>query len=159
VRVHVVGPPGSGKTTLAGEISDIGDVPAHDLDWIVYDATGERPRAELLASIGEIRNHDGWVTEGAYAEDWVAALLEDADAIVWLDVPWRVCAFRMVRRHVRAELARNNRHPGWRKLFRFLRYTRRSAADHRARTRAMMAPYAAKAVRCRAASDVARFVE
>lgn len=156
MKAHVAGPPGSGKTTLARQISRMCDVVAYDLDWIVYDAAGERPRAELLASIEEIRTHDGWVTEGAYAEEWLAPLLEAAQTIVWLDAPWRVCAMRMVKRHVRAELAGNNRHPGWRKLYRFLRYTRDTASDHRARTRAMLAPYAAKVVRCTSTADAAR---
>ncbi len=158
MKAHIAGPPGSGKTTLAREIARICNVPAYDLDWIVYDDAGERPRAELLARIDEIRDRDGWVTDGAYAEEWVATLLADAETIVWLDVPWRVCALRMVKRHVRAELARNNRHPGWRKLYRFLRYTRSTATSHRARTRAMLAPYASKVVRCASAHDVASFV-
>lgn len=158
MKAHVIGPPGSGKTTLALQISRMCDVPAHDLDWIVYDETGERPRAELLARIEEIRASDAWVTDGAYAENWVPQLLEGAEAIVWLDVPWRVGATRMVKRHVRAELARNNRHPGWRKLYRFLRYTHTTATDHRARTEAMLAPYAAKVVRCRSTADAARFL-
>src|SRR5205823_9251445 len=65
-----------------------------------------------------------WVTEGTML-GWSDPLLRAADRIVWLDIPWRVALWRMLLRHVRAELAGNNRHPGWRRLFRFLWYTRK----------------------------------
>lgn len=36
-----------------------------------------------------------------------------------MGVPWRVASRRILLRHVRAELARDNRFPGWGNLFRF----------------------------------------
>lgn len=55
---------------------------------------------------------------------WTDQLFRAADLVVWLDVPWRVALWRMVLRHIRAELRRNNRHPGVQRLLRFLWYTR-----------------------------------
>lgn len=130
-------------------------MPAYDLDCIVYDAdTGERPAPEIARRLDQVRRQAGWVTEGAYGEEWLTALLDDADAIVWLDLPLRICLARIVTRHVRAELARNNPHAGWRKLLRFLNYTRRTARGQNARTRTLLSRYGSKVVRCRSSGEV-----
>jgi len=44
MRVHIIGITGSGKTTLAVWMSERFGVPAHDLDWVVYDRAGEQGR-------------------------------------------------------------------------------------------------------------------
>lgn len=156
MKVHIIGTAGSGKTTLGAWISGRFDVPSHDLDWIVYDRAGERPESEIGARIDGIRRESGWVTEGAYHEPWLLPLLDDADRIVWLDVSLVVCVVRMVKRHLLAELRRNNAHPGWRRLARFLRYTVRTDREQRAATRNLLAPYAGKVARCTTSCDTDR---
>ncbi|MEX0749668.1 MAG: hypothetical protein WD359_02580, partial [Dehalococcoidia bacterium] len=140
VKVHVIGIAGSGKTTLARWIGDTFAVVAHDLDFVVYDVEkGERPHDEIVARVDEIRSLPGWVTEGAYHDAWLRPLLDEADAIAWLDVPLRACLARIVKRHVRAELARTNVHRGWRRLASFLVYIRRTARRQRAETVQLLA--------------------
>lgn len=156
MKVHIVGIAGSGKTTLARWISDRFDVRALDLDLVVYDFdTGERPTAEITRRIDEIRSLNGWVTEGAYRDAWLCPLLDEATAIVWLDISLPRAMFRMVQRHARAELARNNVHPGWSRLFRFLNYNRSTARQQHAETLALLASYGDKVFRCRSSSDIA----
>lgn len=154
MKVHIIGMAGSGKTSLARWLAAEHRVRAHDLDWTVYDASGERPEAAIVASIHEIRRETGWVTEGAYRAAWLTPLLDDADAIVWLDYPFVRCAYWIVKRHIRAEMARNNPHPGWRRLFSFLDYNRRTAARQRAETRELLALHRAKVIRCRSSCDL-----
>lgn len=158
MNVHIIGIAGSGKTTLAGWISSTFGVPAFDLDPIVYDfETGERPAAEIVRRIQEIRRLDGWVTEGAYRDAWLRPLLDDATAIVWLDPPLATAIVRMVKRHARAESSGNNLHPGWIRLVRFLNYNRRTAARQQTETRALLSPYSSKVFRCRSSRDIAAF--
>lgn len=154
MKIHIVGLAGSGKTTLGRWVSREFSMRVYDLDWIVYDAAGERPSAEILDRLGAIRAEAGCVTEGAYGEEWLLPLLDDADAIVWLDIPLRTCLARIIKRHIRAELARNNQHAGWRKLVRFLNYTRRTARVQETRTLELLSAYANKTVRCRSSRDV-----
>ena len=154
MKVHVIGIAGSGKTTLAAWISERFGVAAHDLDWVVYDEAGERPELEIVARIDEILCEPGWVTEGAYQQPWLQPLLAAADRIVWLDASLPVCIFRMLKRHAVAELRRDNAHPGWLRLVRFLRYTARTASQQRADTRALLAPHIARVTRCMSSSDV-----
>jgi hypothetical protein len=62
----------------------------------------------------------------------------------------------MVKRHITAELRGNNQHPGWRKLWRFLNYTRRTAPAQRSAVASMLRPHAAKVHHCRSSRDVRR---
>jgi len=158
MKVHIIGPAGSGKTTFARSLSAAAGVPAFDLDYVVYDReTGrERPPDQVLAGANEIRYLPGWVTEGAYRERWLDPILADADAIAWLDLPFRVCAVRIVKRHILAELSRDNAHPGWRRLLRFLNYSRRVHSDSRTSTAALLAAYEGKVVRCASSREAER---
>lgn len=173
-RVHVTGGQGSGKTTLARRLGRLLGAPMYELDLVEWDReTGEeRPREDKLARVREISARPAWVTEGTML-GWSDPLLRAADRIVWLDVPWRVALWRMLRRHVRAELAGNNRHPGWRRLLRFLWYTRKyywnlhhgtPGADDgevnatRRRTAQRLTRFPEKAVRCCTDADVEAFV-
>ena len=112
-----------------------------------------------------------WVTEGIFLW-WTDDLLWSPELIVWLDLPWRIAARRIVARHARASLAGVNRHRDLRGLARFLRSTwayyhgppRPPAAPDdddvtsRAATARRLAPYAAKVVRCRRPAEVTVFL-
>lgn len=169
-RIHIIGGAGTGKTTLARRIAARVNVSVFDLDEIAYhDGAGPpRPIAVRRQDVHRIAIRAAWVTEGGYLW-WIDELLETADVIVWLDVPFRIAAWRIVLRHVRASLAGANRHRGLRKLLRFLLWnwgyyhnTPASPAtldDHmmasRAATRQCLAPYAAKLIHCQQPADVA----
>jgi hypothetical protein len=108
------------------------------------------------------------VTEGIYLW-WIDDLLRSADAIVWLDLPWRIAAWRVVLRHITASLAGTNRHPGLGRLVRFLQSARRYYVDTtlrqpeapdddgavtHAHTRLELRPSTNKVVRCATAREV-----
>jgi len=135
-RIHILGGPGSGKTTLAVRLGGHLGAPVYDLDSVAY-AGGAGPKRELGArrmDVERIADAPGWVTEGIYLW-WCEPLAQRADRIVWLDVPWRVAVYRIVRRHIVLSLAGTNRHPGVTMLARFAWGTRRYylGADQRSR--------------------------
>ena len=173
-RIHIVGGPGSGKTALARRLAELLGLPAYDLDAIAYTggAGRERDLETRREDVARIVETPSWVTEGIYLW-WCEPLARCADVIVWLDVPWRVAVFRIVRRHVVLSVAGNNPHRGVIKLMRFVWHTRRyyfarelesriDDADDRAvtriATRDWLQPYATKVRRCRDQGDVQRVV-
>jgi len=142
-RIYIVGGPGSGKTTLAESLGRHFDLPVlrldEHLDWrglpddvrLERDAAGHPSEAILAARRGLIAEHlarDGWIVEGAEPVfiDPVAAA---SDLIVWCDPPFPLAALRIVRRHIRADLAGTNAFPGYRRLYRFLRSVRQRYAE------------------------------
>ena len=100
-RVHIVGGPGSGKTTLARRIGDALGLPVHHLDDVyrVGGGTGPlRPETDRRADVKRILGEPGWVTEGIHL-GWTDPFFEAADLVVWLDtVGWARASGRLVRR-------------------------------------------------------------
>lgn len=173
-RVHIIGGPGSGKTTLARILSERMRTPPFDLDEIGYEggAGPSRPLAVKLEDVRRIASQPTWITEGAFLW-WTEDLFHAADVIVWLDLPFRIAARRIVLRHLKAELAGRNRHPGWRNLLRFLNGVRRyHRSETPARPRALdddgavtryataeaLTPYVSKVVHCWCPANVASFL-
>ena len=129
----------------------------------------------LPTSWGRSRSLAGrqqWVAEGIYL-GWTEALLDRATDIVWLDVPWRVAAWRIVRRHAQASRRGTNQHRGLGNLWNFLRSARqyykgravvRAELDDdgqvtRAETKRALAGRQSKVIRCSSNKKIERFLD
>jgi adenylate kinase family enzyme len=108
-RVEVVGPSCSGKTTTARRLAAILGVPYVELDALHHDAgwteapaevLQERVRAALAAA------PDGWVVDGTYFGKLGTLVLDRADTIVWLDIPFRTAIRRVLWRTLRRAVKR-----------------------------------------------------
>jgi len=161
-KVLILGGPGSGKTTLGIQIAQAINGPFHELDFVGYEAGSgvERSLEDRLRDVAIIASQVRWVAEGSYI-DWTAALAEAADGIILLDPPWRVARYRIVVRHAKASLRRSNKHPGLKRLWRFVQdckgyYTGPNA--RRLQTEAWVEGFADKLVTCRTNREVERLV-
>ncbi len=91
----------AGKTTLAAELAErLGvehielDALHHGPDWTA--ATAGELRERLDAALAPL---DGWVADGNYMGKLGTWLIDQADTIVWLDLPLRTSMVRLWRRH------------------------------------------------------------
>jgi adenylate kinase family enzyme len=174
-RIHIMGASGSGKTTLANQLSETLGIPWYELDSVAYEGGFARKRTyeERMASLHAIIDQPDWITEGFYLW-WIDDLLDAADAIVWLDLPWHVSMPRIVTRHIHLSWIGENRHPGLRNLANYAWGCRHfyleseprvpeslddDGAVNRAGVVNYLAPYADKVVHCRHPNDVAEFFE
>lgn len=131
-RIQITGGPGSGKTTAARRIAEGLHLPFHELDLeldqILNDSGGDMERSHWEDRARTMADQEAWVSDGAYL-DWVRPLLERAELVLWLDPPWRVACFRILVRHLKAELKRQNQYPGWRRLATFWTWSYRYYRD------------------------------
>jgi adenylate kinase family enzyme len=70
-RLHIIGGPGSGKSSVAGELARRLAVPAYDLDELFWDTRASRygvraDVAERDRRLASIVAQDGWVIEGVW---------------------------------------------------------------------------------------------
>ena len=101
-RILLIGSPGSGKSTLARALGARFHLPVTHLDrlwwrpgWVELGAEKFRPL------VAEIVARDKWVIDGNYSNTWDLRMPR-ADTIVWMDLPRRVCLWRVFRRAVTA---------------------------------------------------------
>jgi adenylate kinase family enzyme len=119
-RIIVAGTSGSGKTTVAGRIGQLLNIPHVDIDGLFHGPEWE-PRPSFLADVDTFTSDPRWVTEWQYASAR-PLLAERADLLVWLDLPravvMRQVIWRTVHRRIRRqELWNGNYEPPLRAFF------------------------------------------
>jgi adenylate kinase family enzyme len=119
LKIHIIGGPGSGKTTLGKTIAARFHIPHHELDKVGWKNESWR---QTIDEIFAIAQQPGWVTENI-GLIWIDALLYQADYIVLLEVSWPVAAWRIIRRHISKTLRGINPYPT-KLLLPFLKDTR-----------------------------------
>src|SRR5436309_10780943 len=96
-RVNVVGISGSGKTTLGRALAKRLGVRFVELDRLHHgpnwrEATAEELRARVEAAI---KDGKGWVIDGNYQRKLGNLVFENADTMVWLDLPLHLALGRL----------------------------------------------------------------
>lgn len=126
---------GSGKTTLGRELARRLDVPFVELDALVHGPNWtETADAELRARLAPTLALHGWVIDGGYRGKLGDLVLEQADLVLWLDLPVRVWLPRLVRRTARRLRGRETLWNGNRERVRDVVWGRDALIPHALRT-------------------------
>jgi adenylate kinase family enzyme len=170
-RIVIYGVTGSGKSTLGRRLAAELGLRHIELDSLFHGPNWTpTPDAEFLAKVQAAIDDSprGWVADGNYRAVR-SFLLEQADTVIWLHLPWRVSYWRMVSRTLRRWLRREvlwngNREKLWMHFFHRDSLLLWGIAHHRASirsTRAALteAPHSAEVFEVRSAKALERLVE
>jgi len=93
---------GSGKSTVGRALAERLGVPYVELDALVHGPNWtETPNDELRRILEPVLAGEGWVIDGGYRRKIGDLVLEQADVVVWIDLPIRVWFPRLIRRTAR----------------------------------------------------------
>lgn len=109
MKIHICGIYGSGKTTLAKDLSQLYKIPHYSLDDIKYKIKYSEIRSveERLDEVKKISKKISWITEGTWS-NYAEELFKQADLIVFLAIPKRVCSYRILKRYFKRKKELND---------------------------------------------------
>ena len=88
-KIHIIGGPGSGKTSAARALSQRFGLPHLDLDEIFWEREAQTfgPKTDPEVrnrALAEFITQRGWVVEGAYVGKWLLPSFTSAEAVIAL---------------------------------------------------------------------------
>lgn len=97
-RIAVIGSSGSGKSTLSVVLGELSGLPVVHLDkeyWL--PGWTEPDRDSWNARLADLAARPEWIIDGQYGSSLLTRL-QRADLAIFLDLPTRVCLWRVARR-------------------------------------------------------------
>jgi adenylate kinase family enzyme len=97
-RIAVIGCAGSGKSTFARRLGERLGVSVTHLDALYWrPGWAETPKDEWRETVARLVADERWLIDGNYGGT-LDLRLETADTVIYLDLPRRVCLWRVVKR-------------------------------------------------------------
>jgi len=127
-KIRIVGPVGSGKTTLAKKLAQQKGIPMYSLDEVVWsrNADGDirNSEEERDARLEGIINEPAWIIEGAHL-GWSLKTFDEADQILFLNPRLPVRIYRFSRRFIlqKRGIEESSYTPTWRIYSRMFKWT------------------------------------
>jgi len=109
-RIHILGAPGSGKTSLASKLSSELGIKAYDLDSLFWDCKAPDSWTKIdsqkrNSELERITKLESWIIEGVYYS-WVQPSFKRADVIIVVRTPVWIRHWRIIRRFIARHLGR-----------------------------------------------------
>lgn len=100
MKIAILGYSGSGKSTLARNLASYYKIPVLFLDTVNFLPNwAERERDEGRLIVWNFIQNDSWVIDGNYESFYQRERLEQADKIIFMNFPRRVCIYRAFKRY------------------------------------------------------------
>lgn len=141
MKTIIIGNSGSGKTWLAKRLAGNTDAAIIHLDELFWQPGGfeqKRSLSEVEQLIAQSKQGSSWIVEGVFGE-LAERYFDQADMLIWLDLPWDLCKARLLARSAERKLhmGREQSETGLAKLVEWAshyyeRQDLRSAFGHRA---------------------------
>ena len=108
MKIHIIGCSGTGKSYLAGRLSEKYSIPCFDLDNIYWDNNSDKYGTKMPLEIRdmtlqEVLQKDSWIIEGVYYS-WVQESFEKANVVYVLDIPSYIYKTRIIVRFIKRKL-------------------------------------------------------
>lgn len=102
MKIAVIGYSGSGKSTLARQLGEIYAIPVLHMDKIQFESNWvERDEEEAKKMVKSfMNNNDSWVMDGNYTKFYREERMSQADRIVFMNFPRRVCLWQAFKRFI-----------------------------------------------------------
>ncbi|MGN8842873.1 MULTISPECIES: AAA family ATPase [unclassified Bacillus (in: firmicutes)] len=129
-KVHIIGSVGSGKTTLAKELSTKLEIPYYELDNVVWmrkeNGDSRRTEEEREKLLHRIVQTDKWIIEGVHHDEWVKNSFQQADTIIFLDTNYYIRTYRIMKRFIKQKVGIEKAHyqPSFKIFFKMFQWNK-----------------------------------
>ena len=158
-RVHIIGGPGSGKSSIAGQLSEVSGIPVTDLDEMFWDRQsstyGVRATSESRdEALGCVLAAPDWIVEGVYYS-WLERSFRESEVVIVLNVSVFIRDFRIIRRFLRRKWGMApGKHETLRDLFGLLRWNHEYDGRNLAAAKQMMTTLGREPIECSTVQEV-----
>ena len=104
MKILIIGTVGTGKTTLAKQLSKEYNIKHYEIDCIVHDDIKgiKRSKEEQLKIFNKI-NKNSWILEGTPRNNQ-EHIINNADIIYFIDIPKHIRYYRIIKRFIKQKL-------------------------------------------------------
>lgn len=129
MKIYIIGPVGSGKTTLSNILSEKLNISAYELDKVVWDDENnntKRTDEEIKLLFDNIISKEAWIIEDVGRKKFIDGIIE-ADIVYYIDLDKITIYNRCISRWVKQKIGKEkyNYKPTLRGLFEMLNWAKK----------------------------------